>query len=100
MDVAADSRRTRPAWGCGEPFGHSSWNHAKKNEIKPWQKKEWCIPKPGAEFVACMEDVLNVYERPYDPLCPVICLDETNRQLIEERSVPVKPGQPELVDYE
>ena len=47
-----------------------------------------------------MEDVLDVYKRPYDPLCPVICLDETNRQLIEERSIPAKPGSPELVDYE
>jgi hypothetical protein len=47
-----------------------------------------------------MEDVLEVYKQPYDPLCPVICLDETNRQLIEERSVPAKPGHTNLVDYE
>lgn len=72
----------------------------KKNELKPWQKKEWCIPKPGAEFVARMEDVLDVYQRPYDPLRPVVCLDETNRQLIEKRSIPPKPGNPEREDYE
>jgi len=48
-----------------------------------------------------MEDVLEVYKRPYDPLRPVICFDETNRQLIEERHIPVtRPGQVELVDYE
>ena len=47
-----------------------------------------------------MEDVLDLYQRPYDPLCPVICLDETNRQLIEKRSIPAAPGQPERVDYE
>lgn len=47
-----------------------------------------------------MEDVLETYSRPYDPICPVICLDETNRQLIEERHIPAKPGNPELVDYE
>jgi hypothetical protein len=47
-----------------------------------------------------MEDVLDVYERPYDPLCPVVCLDETNRQLIEEQRIAAKPGQPEIVDYE
>jgi hypothetical protein len=47
-----------------------------------------------------MEDILSVYERPYDPLAPVICLDETNRQLIEERRISAKPGQVELVDYE
>ena len=47
-----------------------------------------------------MEDVLDVYKRPYDPLCPVICVDETNKQLIEERHIPMKQGHPELVDYE
>lgn len=47
-----------------------------------------------------MEDVLDVYQRPYDPLCPVVCLDETNRQLIEKRSIPSKPGSPEREDYE
>ena len=51
---------------------------------------QWCIPKPGAEFVARMEDVLDVYQRPYDPLRPVVCLDETNRQLIEKRRIPSK----------
>lgn len=47
-----------------------------------------------------MEDVLDVYQRPYDPLRPVVCLDETNRQLIEKRSIPAKPGTPEREDYE
>ncbi|MCL2172786.1 MAG: helix-turn-helix domain-containing protein, partial [Candidatus Bathyarchaeota archaeon] len=36
----------------------------KKNEIKPWQVKEWCIPKANAEYVAKMEDILDVYQRP------------------------------------
>lgn len=47
-----------------------------------------------------MEDVLDVYQQPYDPLRPVVCLDETNRQFIEETRIPGKPGKPELVDYE
>ena len=47
-----------------------------------------------------MEDVLDLYQRPYDPLCPVVCLDETNRQLIEKRSIPAKSGQPKREDYE
>ena len=47
-----------------------------------------------------MEDILDVYQRPYDPLRPVVCLDETNRQLIEKRSIPAKPGNPEREDYE
>lgn len=45
-----------------------------------------------------MEDVLEVYQRPYDPLCPVICIDETNKQLIKETRLPCEPGQPEKVD--
>lgn len=47
-----------------------------------------------------MEDVLEVYKRPYDPKYPVVCVDETNRQLIEETRVPATAGSPELVDYE
>lgn len=64
--------------------------------------KEWCIPKAGAEFVAAMEDALDVYQRPYNPLYPVVCLDETSRQLIEETrpSLSVKPGEIKKVDYE
>lgn len=47
-----------------------------------------------------MEDVLDVYQRPYDPLRPVVCLDETNRQLIEKRCIPEKPGTAQREDYE
>lgn len=49
-----------------------------------------------------MEDILDVYQRPYNPLYPVVCLDETSQQLIEETRVPiaVKPGEPKKVDYE
>jgi hypothetical protein len=45
-----------------------------------------------------MEDVLDVYQQPYDPLLPVVCLDETNKQLIEEKRVPCTPGETEKVD--
>jgi hypothetical protein len=47
-----------------------------------------------------MEDVLDVYQRPYDPLNPVVCIDETNKQLIKETRIPCTPGQPEKVDSE
>ena len=49
-----------------------------------------------------MEDVLEVYQRPHDPDRPVVCLDETTKQLIKETRVPVpaKPGQPARHDYE
>ena len=47
-----------------------------------------------------MEDVLDVYQRPYDRLNPVVCIDETNKQLVIETRIPAEPGQPEKVDYE
>ena len=59
-------------------------------------------PEQNAAFVAAMEDVLEVYKRPYDPLRPVVCLDETTKQLVAEVSAPLPmlPGQPEKIDYE
>lgn len=45
-----------------------------------------------------MEDVLDVYQRPYDPMNPVVCIDETNKQLIQETRIPCAPGQPEKID--
>jgi transposase len=47
-----------------------------------------------------MEDVLDVYQRPYDPLLPVVCIDETNKQMIIETRIPCGSGQAEKVDYE
>ena len=47
-----------------------------------------------------MEDLLDVYQRAYDPLVPVVCLDETNKQLIKETRIPSEPGKAEKVDYE
>jgi hypothetical protein len=47
-----------------------------------------------------MEDVLDVYQLPYDPLNPVVCIDETNKQLIKETRIPCTPGQSEKVDSE
>jgi hypothetical protein len=49
-----------------------------------------------------MEDVLEVYKRPYDPQRPVVCLDETSKQLVGETRTPVPaaPGQPRRIDYE
>ena len=44
------------------------------------------------------EDVPEVYQRPYDPLRPVVCIDETNKQLLKETRVACEPGQPEKVD--
>jgi len=62
----------------------------------------WCIPAATAEYVACMEDVLDQYEQPYDPTQPLVCFDEWLKQLIEETRIgkPAKPGQVERYDYE
>lgn len=43
---------------------------------------------------------MEVYQRPFDPLCPVVCIDEMNRQLVEETRIPCEAGQPEKVDSE
>ena len=61
----------------------------------------WCIPpKASAEFVYHMEDVLDVYHRPYDPRFPVVCVDETLKQLIGEvrEPLPLRPGRVERFD--
>jgi hypothetical protein len=61
----------------------------------------WCIPpKQSAEFVAHMEDVLEVYRRPYDPKRPVVCLDETSKQLIGEVREPLPPRPDEIGRYD
>jgi hypothetical protein len=75
---------------------------AQKNELKPWQVKSWCIGKPSAGYVAKMEDVLDVYQRPYDAKRPVVCLDETSKELRDtpRGSLPVQPEQSERQDYE
>ena len=56
----------------------------------------------SAEFVACMEDVLDLYAEPYDPKRPVACFDETSKQLVSERRepIPAKAGRRERFDYE
>jgi hypothetical protein len=61
-----------------------------------------CIPQADAHFVAAMENVLELYQRPYDPQEPVMCFDETSKQLIAETPCPVppRPGQPLRYDYE
>jgi len=74
-----------------------------ENELKPWLREEWCIPpKENAQFVYRMEDVLDVYQRPFDPRYPLVCFDETPVHLVSEtrKAIPKKSGQPERWDYE
>lgn len=64
--------------------------------------KSWCIGKPSASYVAKMEDVLEVYQRPYDPQRPVVCLDEKRKELhsTPRGTLPMEPGQEAREDYE
>ena len=76
---------------CGKRIPRNYPANTKKNELKPWQNKECCIPaKENAEFVCAMEEVLAVYKRPYDETHPVICMDESSKQHIKEtrQSIP------------
>jgi hypothetical protein len=60
----------------------------KKSDLKPWLKKQWCRLEVNTEFVASMEDVLEVYAAPYEPRRPKVNFDETNKQLITETRPP------------
>src|SRR4030081_259161 len=73
-----------------------------ENHLKPWRKDMWCIPKVDGEYVARMEDVLDLYAEAPDPQRPVVCFDESPVQLIGEvrQPIPAKPGQLERYDYE
>lgn len=73
-----------------------------ENDLKPWRKDMWCIPKVDAAFVAAMEDVLDLYGEAPDPKRPVICFDESPTQLIGEvrAPIPAEPGRRERFDFE
>jgi predicted DNA-binding protein len=85
------------------------------NQVKPHLSKYWCIPKENdAAFVANMEDILGIYQKPYDSRYPVICMDEKPVQLLDEirnriEAKPLridpdtalpKPGEVEKIDAE
>src|SRR2546421_3961092 len=73
-----------------------------ENDLKPWRRDMWCIPHVDGEYVARMEDVLDLYAEAPDPARPLVCFDETSVQLIGEvrQPVPAQPGQRERYDYE
>jgi hypothetical protein len=73
-----------------------------ENGLKPWRRDMWCIPQVDGEYVARMEDVLDLYAEAPDPKRPVVCFDESPVQLIGEvrQPIPAKPGQLERYDYE
>jgi hypothetical protein len=64
-------------------------------------KEQWCIPpEANAAFVWHMEDVLDVYHRPYDPERPLICLDETSRQLLADTRAPLPAASGRLARHD
>ena len=67
--------------------------------MKPWQVRGWVIP-PAAngQFVAAMEEVLDVYKRPYARRYPVVCMDESPKQLIRETGCRLKCGEDSPLD--
>jgi hypothetical protein len=71
--------------------------------LKPHLRVSWCIPpQQNAEFVATMEDVLDLYCQEYDPCHPLVCMDEQPVQLIREKRIPLPalPGHVACYDYE
>jgi transposase len=72
------------------------------NDLKPWRKDMWCIPQVDGEYVARMEDVLDLYAEAPDPTRPVVCFDESPTQLIGEVREPIRArsGQIERYDCE
>ena len=103
VDAAAVGGSTRRTGDCRLGLPRNRAAMSKKNELKPWRKSMWCIPpKQNAEFVYHMENVLEVYQRPYDPRFPLICMDELSKQLTRETQIPIPaaPGRVECFDYE
>jgi transposase len=60
-----------------------------ENHLKPWRRDMWCIPQVDGEYVARMEDVLDLYAEAPDPKRPVVCFDESPVQLIGEVRQPI-----------
>ena len=74
-----------------------------KNDLRPHLNDYWCIPpEEDAEFVANMEDILDVYQQPYDPKHPLWCMDEKPYQILGEarEPLPMRPGNLAKVDSE
>jgi hypothetical protein len=76
---------------------------AKKNELKPHLSEYWCLPKEqSGAFVACMEDVLDLYQQPYNSDAPLVCMDELSKELHGDarETIPASRGKPQRIDYE
>lgn len=77
-------------------------NRLKDNELKPWQKKMWCIAKMDAAYIARMEHILDLYAQPEAADYPIVNFDEAAKQLVEQVNEPkaMKTGSVAKEDYE
>ncbi|MGD9506327.1 MAG: IS630 family transposase, partial [Syntrophobacteraceae bacterium] len=86
-----------------ESVSHETVRQTLKNILQPHRQEMWIIPpEQNGEFVAHMEEVLDLYREPYDPKRLMVNMDEQPVQLIKETSIPIPaaPGRPERIDYE
>ena len=103
LDPAAVGEKGRGAPHCRSRQRHNDRAGAKKNILQPHRRQCWVIPpKANSAYVAAMEDVLAVYTRPRDADHPLVCVDETSKQMLAETRLPIpmKPGRPARCDYE
>ena len=103
MDGAAVGGKVGRAEYCSDRLADDGLQHIKKNELKPHRSRCRKIPPDkNAAFVAAMEDILEVYARPYSRRYPVVCMDESSMRSIGEVREPIAavPGRPVLTDDE
>ena len=89
--------------GFAESLSHEAvWDVLKKTASSRGKRSNGASPEVSADFVAAMEDVLELYEAPYDAKRPMVCFDESPKQLIAEVRPPLsaEPGQPARYDVE
>jgi DDE superfamily endonuclease len=86
----------------GSLSGETVRRRLAENGLNPWRKDMWCIPRVDGEYVARLEDVLDLNAEAPDPRRPVVCFDESPVQLIGEvrQPIPAEPGQLERYDCE
>jgi len=103
MVAAVAGRQGRRVEDRGTGQRQYDWPGFKKNELKPHRQQQWVIPPDqNGAFVAAMEDVLAVYQRPRHPAYPLVCLDEVSKQLRAETRtpIPMQPGHVVRTDNE
>ena len=74
----------------------------KANQLKPWQRKMWCLGQMDAAYIAQMEHILDLYAEAPSPDAPLVNFDEATKQLVGEVNAgrPMTPGQVSKTDYE